>query len=142
MITGLGRFVANRFLGFPRGTNLSSYTQLCVAFFLSATLHFSGDFVYEKRIPSRSFKFFLLQPAVIAFEDFFIYITRSLFRRGGRAGKPWMVVVVRVIGYCWVTLWLCLTLPMWLDELNRLGFSSSDRRPIGQFLLNQWNRWA
>ena len=55
---------------------------------------------------------------------------------------PWMMVVVRVIGYCWVTLWLCLTLPVWLDELNALGFNSADRRPIAQFLLNKWNQWA
>ena len=41
MFAGLGRLVANKFLKFPRGTNRSSYTQLYVAFFLSALFHFS-----------------------------------------------------------------------------------------------------
>ena len=139
---GSGRLVANKFLGLPRGTNLSSYTQLYVAFFLSAILHFSGDFAFEKRIVSRSFRFFLLQAVGITFEDLVIYTTKRLLRRGGKADIPWIAVVVRVIGYCWVTLWLCWTLPVWLDEFNALGFSSADRRPIAQFLLNKWNRWA
>ena len=142
MFTGLGRLVANDFLGFPRGTNLSSYTQLYVAFFLSAILHFSGDFVIEKRIVSRSFKFFLLQAVAITFEDLVVYTAKRLLRRGRKLGGPWTIVVVRAFGYCWVTLWLSLTLPVWLDELNALGFSSSDRRPISQFLLNKWNQWA
>ena len=108
MITELGRLVANGLLGFPRGTNPSSYTQLSVAFFLSAILHFSGDFAYEKRIPSRSFKFFLLQPAVIAFEDFVIYISKRLLRRGERSKNlgRWWLCGLWVINYCWVTLWV------------------------------------
>ena len=148
MLAGLGRLVANKLLKFPRGTNLSSYTQLYVAFFLSAVLHFSGDFTYEKRITSRSFKFFLLQPVVIAFEDFVIHITKPLLRRGGtepkpgKPRKPWAEVVLRIIGYGWVTLWLCLTLPPWRDELNVLGLDSADRRPIAEFLLNKWNKWV
>ena len=148
MFVGLGRLIANRFLKFPRGTNLSSYTQLYFAFFLSGLLHSSGDFVFEKRMPSRSFKFFLLQAIAITFEDLVIYITKRLLRRGGIEIKPGKAeeslveVVVRVVGYCWVILWLCLTLPVWHDELSALGFNSSDRWPIGQFLLNRWNQWG
>ena len=133
---------------FPRGTKLSSYTQLYVAFFLSGLLHFSGDFVFERRIVSRSFKFFLLQAAAITFEDFVVYIAKRLFRRGGierklgKADEPRTGVAVRVFGFCWVILWLCLTVPVWQDELNALGFSSTDRRPIAKFLLDRWNRWA
>ena len=148
MLAGLGRLIANKLLNFPHGGSLSSYTQLYVAFFLSAIIHTSGDFVSEGRIPSRSFKFFLLQAAAITFEDLVIYITNRLLRRGGielkpgKAGESSAEVVVRVIGYCWVTLWLCLTLPVWLDELNAFGFCSTDRQPIAQFLLNRWNQWA
>ena len=80
MLAGLGRLIANKLVKFPRGTNLSSYTQLYVAFSLSGLLHFSGDFVYEKRIVSRSFKFFLLQAVAITFEDLVIYITKRLLR--------------------------------------------------------------
>ena len=97
---------------------------------------------------SRSFKFFLLQAAAITFEDFVIYIA-SLFhprgeieRKPGKADEYRTGVAVRVIGYFWVTLWLCLTVPAWQDELNALGFSGADKRPIATFLLDKWNQWA
>ena len=144
----MGRLVANKFLKFPRGSNRSSYTQLYVAFFLSGLLHFAGDFLLEKRMVYRSFKFFLLQAVAITCEDFVIYIAKCLLRWGGIEFKPgkadesWAEAVVRVFGYCWVTLWFCLTLPPWLDELNAIGFNSSDRGPITQFLLDTWKQWA
>ena len=65
MLSGLGRLVANKILKFLRGTNRSSYTQLCVTFFLSAALHSTGGFVGERWMASRCFKFFLLQAAAI-----------------------------------------------------------------------------
>ena len=147
MLAGLGRLVANKFLKFPRGTNRSSYTQLYVAFFLSALLHFSGDFMFERRLVYYSFKFFLLQAVAITFEDFVIYIAKRLLRwrgvefRPGKTDESWAEVVVRVVGYCWVTLWLCLTYPIYLDEPNTVGLSSTDRGPITQFLLDAWKRW-
>ena len=148
MFAGLGRLVANKFLKFPRGTNWSSYTQLYVAFFLSALFHFSGDFTFRKRTVYYSFKFFLLQAVAITFEDFIIYIAKRLLHwRGmefkpGRADESWAEVAVRVIGYCWVILWFCLTLPVWLDEPNTVGLSSTDRGHITQFLLDKWKQWA
>ena len=147
MVVGLGRFVANKTLRFPRGTNRSSYTQLYVAFFLSGLIHFSGDFMVEKRMVYRSFKFFPLQAVGITFEDFVIYIAKRLLRWGrielkpGKAGESWAEVVVRIIGYCWITLWFTLTLPVWIDGLSVLGFSSFDRGPITQFLLDTWKQW-
>jgi len=143
MVSGFGRLVANKLLKFPRGTNLSSYTQLYTAFLISALLHFAGDFMLEKRLAYHSFKFFLLQAVVITFEDFAVYIAKRLLRLGGIQLKPgrvdenWAEVVVRVMGYCWVTLWFCLTLPVWLDEPNTIGFISGDRGPITQFLLDR-----
>jgi len=148
MLAGFGRLAANKFFKFPRGTKRSSYTQLCVAFFLSAVIHSAGDFMLEKRVVYRSFKFFFFQTVAVTFEGFFIHTAKRLLHRGGvelkpeKAGKSWMEVVVRVIGYCWVTLWLCLTLPGWIDEANALGFGSSDRGPITQFLLETWKQWA
>ena len=148
MFTGLGRLVANKFLGFPRGTNRSSYTQLYLAFLLSGLLHFAGDFMFERRMVYRSFKVCLLQAVVITFEDLIIHVaTRLLGRRGielrpGRTNKHWAETVTRVIGYCWVTLWFCLTMPIWVDEPNTVGFFSSDRGPITQFLLDAWGRLA
>ena len=148
MFAGLGRLVANKFLKFPRGTNRSSYTQLYVAFFLSALFHFSGDFTFRKRTVYYSFKFFLLQAVAITFEDFVIYIAKRLLRRKGiefklgKADESWAEAAVRVIGYCWVILWFCLTLPVWLDEPNTVGLSSTDRGHITQFLLDTWKQWA
>ena len=148
MFAGLGRLVANKILKFPRGTNRSSYTQLYIAFFLSGLLHFSGDFMIDKRIVYRSFKFFLLQAVAITFEDFVIYIVKLLLRQGGIELKPgkgdesWAEAGVRIFGYCWVTLWFCLTLPISQDELSAVGFTSTDREPINRFLLEMWKRWA
>ena len=148
MVAGLGKLVANKFLKFPRGTNRSSYTQLYVAFFLSGLLHFSGDFALEKRMVYRSFNFFLLQAIAITFEDLVIYIAKGLLRRGGVELKPgkvdesWAEAGVRAFGYCWVTLWFCSTLPIWLDEPSAAGVNSADRGPITQFLLDAWKRWV
>jgi len=148
MVSGFGRLIANKFLKFPRGTNRSSYTQLYIAFFISGLLHFAGDFMLEKRLAYHSFKFFILQAVAITFEDFVVYIAKRLLRLGGiqlkpgRVGENWAEVVLRVVGYCWVTLWLCLTLPVWLDDPNSIGFSSGDRGPITQFLLDRWKLWT
>jgi len=148
MLGGLGRLVANRILKFPRGSNRSSYTQLYVGFFLSGLLHAFGDFAVEKRVVYRSFNFFLLQAVVITFEDFVVYIAKRSLRQGGiefklgTADESWAGVVLRVIGYCWVTIWATLTFPVFIDGLSALGCGSSDRGPITQVLLNQWKRWA
>ena len=144
MVTGLGRLVANKLFRFPRGTNLSSYTQLYVAFFLSGIIHFAGDLIFEKRMAYRSFKFFLLQAVGITFEDFIIYLAKRSLRQRGiefnpeKAHGSWGETAARVVGYCWVTLWFCLTLPVWQDELNALGAGNNDRGPITQFLLDRW----
>ena len=102
----------------------------------------------EKPVGYHSFKFFLLQVVAITFEDLVIYVAkRSLRRRGielkpGRVDESWVEAAMRVVGYCWITLWFCYTLPVWVDDLSILGFNSSDRRPITQFLLDIWKRWA
>ena len=135
-------------LKFPRGSNKSSYTQLYIAFFISGLFHFGGDFILEKRLVSHSFKWFFLQAVAITFEDFVIFITKHLLRRGevelkpGKADESWVEAVVRVIGYCWVMLWFCLILPMWTDEPNVAGVGSVDRGRITQFLLDVWKQWA
>ena len=145
---GLGRLVANKFLGFPRGTNRSSYTQLYIAFFLSGLFHFAGDFMFEGGPVYHSFNFFFLQAVAISFEDFVIYVAKRVLRqkgvelKPGKDGESWAEAVVRVIGYCWVTLWFCLTLPVWLDKPNSVGFGRIDRGPVTQFLLDTWKQRA
>ena len=144
MFTGLGRLVANKILKFPRGTNRSSYTQLYIAFFLSAVIHCSGEFMFDRRVVYRSFKFFFLQALVVTFEDFVIYVAkRFLVRRGidlkpGKADESLVEAALRVLGYCWVTLWFCWTFPMWTDENSTVGFNNTDRGPIARFLWDKW----
>jgi len=93
-----------------------------------------------------SFKFFLLQAVGITFEDLVIYIAKRLLRQKaielepGRPDESWGGTAVRVVGYCWVTIWFCMTLPVWLDEPNTVGFGGMDRGPITQSLLDMWNR--
>jgi hypothetical protein len=148
MLSGFGRLVANKFLKFPRGTNLSSYTQLYVAFLMSAVFHFAGEFMYERRMVYRSFKFFPLQAVAITLEDFIIFIAkRLLLKRGiklnpGNSDESWAEAVVRVVGYCWVTLWFCLTLPGYIDGASLAGNYTADRGPIARFLFDRWKLWA
>ena len=148
MLAGYGKLIANKLLKFPRGTKRSAYTQLYVAFFLSALVHLAADFMLDKRMAYRSFKFLLYQAVAITIEDFVIAIAkRSLLQKGTefnpeRANGSWGEAAVRVVGYCWVTLWFCLTFPGWQDELNVLGFGNIDRGPVTQFLLDRWKQWA
>jgi len=146
MFVGLGRLVANRLLKFPRGTNRLSYTQLYVAFFLSGAAHHAGYLKFEKWMVYYLFKFFLLQAVAITFEDLVIYITKGLLCQRGIKFKPersdgsFGGAVLRVVGYCWVTLWFCLMLPAWMDEPRIKGYNSVDRGPITQFLLDIWKQ--
>jgi len=147
ILTGLGRLVANKYLKFPQGSNLSSYTQLYVAFFLSGCVHVAGDFAYEKRVVYRSLKFFLLQAVGITLEDFVIYLSKSVLIRSGielnlgETGEYLVEAVVRGIGYCWVTSWFCLTLPVWVDEASNAGLHANDRGPISRYLVRKWKQW-
>ena len=144
MLSGLARLVSNKVLRFPRGTNLSAYTQLYIVFLLSGIIHFAGDYAFEKRMVYSSIKFFLLQAVVITFEDLIIYVAkRLLLPRGiiitpGRVGESWVEVMVRVTGYCWVMLWLCLTWPPWQDERSAAGLNITDRGPIARFVAGGW----
>ena len=148
MLTGLGRLVANKLLKFPRGTNRSSCTQLYLAFFLSALVHFSGEFMFERRLVSRSFRFFFLQALAITLEDFFISTAKRLLLRcgiklePGKTDESWAEAALRVVGYCWVVLWFCWTSPVWMDENSIAGFNSDDVGPIAQLVLDTWRRWT
>ena len=104
-------------------------------------MHFCGEFTFEKRIVFYSFKFFFLQALAITFEDFVIYLTKRLLPQGGTSLKTggidetWAGTVVRIAGYCWVTWWFCLSLPVWIDEANDLWFGLVGESQIAQFLM-------
>ena len=149
MFSGLGRFIANDLLKFPRGTNQSSYAQLYIAFFLSGIVHFAGDFMSHKRMVYHSFQFFLLQAVAITFEDFVIYLTKQLLLQQGiklnpgKANESWADTAVRVLGYFWVVLWFCLTVPAWRDKTNSfLCGVNGGALPISQLVLDAWKGWV
>lgn len=104
--------------------------------------------MFERRLVYRSFEFFFLQAFCIIIEDFVIRIGKQLFLRGGIELKPgganmsWAGVVLRVVGYCWVTLWFCWSLPIWLDGNSVFGFNNDDIKPIARFMLDTWKRWV
>ena len=108
-------------------------------------MHLLSDHALEKRIVSRSVKFFALQAIAITFEDMVIYIAKrlSLFQEMKLAsGKAEVKAVARAIGYCWVVLWLCFSLPMWQDGLSGIGFNNTDRGPVAQFVWDTWEQWV
>ena len=148
MLIGSGRFVANKLLKFPRGTNRSSYTQLYVAFLLSGIIHFSGEFIIKREITYCSLKFFPLQAVAITFEDFVIYVARRLLLRAGITVKPeaadgyWAGIFLRILGYCWVALWLCLSAPILQDGNPGTEMGEVDKGYIAQFLSNKWEHRA
>jgi hypothetical protein len=111
-------------------------------------MHFCGEFTFEKRIVYYSFKFFLLQALAITVEDFIIYLTKRLLLPGGTALKiggideSWAGTVVRVLGYCWVTLWFCLSLPVWIDGANELWFGNLGESSIAGYFMLAQKQWA
>ena len=147
MLSGVGKLVANDILKFPRGTNLSAYTQLYVSFLLSGIIHFGGDYLAERRVVLRSIKYFLLQAVAITFEDIVIHVAKRSLLVVGIKLTPEKLdgtrvgTVVKVIGYCWVILWFSWVFPIWQDGLSVLGLSTMDRKPLAQFLFNAWERW-
>ena len=104
--------------------------------------------MYERQMVYRSFKFFPLQAVAITFEGFIIFIAnRFLLQRGiklnpGNPNKSWVEVTIRAVGYCWVILWFCWTLPGYIDGGSLAGCYVTDRLPIAQFLFDRWSLWA
>ncbi|KAF9780801.1 membrane bound O-acyl transferase family-domain-containing protein [Thelephora terrestris] len=141
-LAGWGGFVANKIFKFPRGSNRSSYTKLYVGFFLFGIIHLSGDFMCARRMIYDPCKFFLLQPIAITFEDFVIYLAKRSPLLGGIGLGNRTGAVVRVAGYCWVMLWLCLALPVLTGEQSTIGFNDFDRGPIARFLFDKWKQYA
>lgn len=109
-----------------RGSKLSSYTQLYVAFIISGIGHAISIAYYPFRegVPADSSHyigtlwFFVAQALAITFEDIAIGIynrqKRVVLSDGTR----------KVIGYVWVIFWFYYSLPWALDEhLNKgLGY--------------------
>ncbi|KAJ3830664.1 membrane bound O-acyl transferase family-domain-containing protein [Lentinula raphanica] len=121
-VTPIGKFVCRQ-LGFKPGTWLSSYTQLYVAFFISAILHCFGDAMVGPAYLGASFPFFVYQACGITFEDIMIHI----FKRMGVQGTP---RINKTIGYIWVAFWMTFSLPWYIDWAVNAGLGRSEVLPF------------
>ncbi|RPD52491.1 hypothetical protein L226DRAFT_617898 [Lentinus tigrinus ALCF2SS1-7] len=129
-----------RMLRIPRGTWLSSQTQVYTAFLVSALLHSFGDIMVDKREFGRSFPFFLSQAAAITFEDTVIALGKSYGIAGGKEGPP---RAIKVLGYAWVLLWLQFSGPMyvdWLYEARIVGDPFLPFSPVRSLLVPSLER--
>ncbi|KAG2144537.1 membrane bound O-acyl transferase family-domain-containing protein [Suillus clintonianus] len=120
-LTPFGQKMAS-FLGFKRGTNGSSYTQLYTAFFISGIAHLGGDAVINSSRLGISFPFFIYQALIITFEDMVIAAAR---RAGVKETKG-----ARIVGYAWVACWFIVTATPWTTALIIAALEGSGGKVI------------
>ncbi|KAF7325630.1 MBOAT-2 domain-containing protein [Mycena kentingensis (nom. inval.)] len=101
-------------LGLRRGGNPSAYTQLFVAFFLPAIVHYGAETMAFRSWHGGSLTFFMLQPFAIMLEDLVLY----LGRRAGLESDWW-----RYVGYMTTWAWFAWCLPIWLEPIIVAGFT-------------------
>ena len=98
-ISGPADAFVDRVLGLRRGTLVSRYLRLLLAFSLSGAIHGVAEVASGVRSADRGhFLFFTIQAFAIMFED----LVQFLYRR---AGSPLPTFLARLIGYCWVIAW-------------------------------------
>lgn len=144
MFTGYGQAIV-RILRIPRGTNLSSYTQLYVSFAISGLFH---ALMTYNIIPSTSslsfedsfmlaFKFFVLQAMGIHFEDTVLAAYRRLRHMPASKNQTFG----RVFGYLWVISWFWFSLGWGGDALLKSGIMGVNDvpMPIAGKLLSKFN---
>ncbi|KAF7291773.1 hypothetical protein HMN09_01236900 [Mycena chlorophos] len=111
-----GRFFAHRILRLPRGTYLSAYTQLFVAFFVSGMMHYIPEYMTLRNWGGGALRFFLMQALAILVEDRVLALGRQVV--GSANTRRW-----KLLGYLWVWTWFAWTLPGWVDPLARTGLN-------------------
>ncbi|KAK0232274.1 membrane bound O-acyl transferase family-domain-containing protein [Armillaria nabsnona] len=131
-VTSIGKFVAQT-LGFPRGTKLSSYTQLYVGFFVSGNVHAWGDRMAGSKF-GQSILWFQLQAVAITLEDAVIVLGK---RAGFRDHILW-----RMIGLLWVATWFVLTTPMLTAVITNAAQPLRPTLPFSPLLGIQWWLWT
>lgn len=95
MVTGWGDFIPDKVLRLRRGTLLSRYTRLLLAFLTSGVMHHCMQYIY-RFAPEDSFaveKFYAMQAFGIMFEDAV---------QAATAHFPVSKSVRRAVGYLWV----------------------------------------
>ncbi|KAF8998389.1 membrane bound O-acyl transferase family-domain-containing protein [Cyathus striatus] len=109
---------------FPRtntkSTPLYTFARLTAAFFTSAIIHISGDYMLMGHLSSGAFVFFMLQPFGIAFERVVMSAFGFDFGKGkGKEVRPG--VLGRYLGYVWVLAWFVVTAPIMVDTMVHAG---------------------
>jgi hypothetical protein len=125
-------------LHIKRGTNLSSYFQLWLAFFTSGCMHAASmmmlpapvNITWQERTLGM-LQFFLWQAAAITFEDFVQWTLRGRWEtsRRWRLLRPW-------IGYVWVTCSMWYSLPFAGDVMLRIRLQEKSFLPFT--LVGPW----
>lgn len=113
--SNLATTIVQRILRLRRGSILTRYTHLLVAFSASGIMHVLIDL--SAGLPfshSGALRFFLMQAVGIAFEDGVQTGWRKLFapRKAGTVSQAFTWRWQRVIGYVWVLLWLSWSSPI------------------------------
>lgn len=122
VLTSINNFITNQ-LSIPRGTTLSSQSQIWIAFTVSGFMH-AQSMLLLPHPPNINFeertwgvmKFFLWQAAAITFEDFVQWIwTKVAGKRENHRSraKTW-------IGYAWVVTSFWISLPWAADVMMRI----------------------
>ncbi|KDQ11714.1 hypothetical protein BOTBODRAFT_35147 [Botryobasidium botryosum FD-172 SS1] len=129
MVVPHNKFVSRTVLRLPRGSYLSAFVQLLVAFSLSALMHCGGDYMAVRRLDI-SWPFFTSQAFGIAAEDWVIKL-------GG--GMVSSAVVRRVIGYVWVLSWFRLSVPWIVGSWVDMGLVATPKSSRISVLNGLWS---
>ncbi|RDB24426.1 Acetyltransferase sirH [Hypsizygus marmoreus] len=110
-LTTHGRYFANTILHLPRGSLLSTYTQLVVVFFLSGIFHSSAEWVlsHNPQFAFDAVAFYTLQALAIMVEDGVAAIGKRIGVRDTFA--------VKLFGMAWLALWMAWSGPLWMDPM-------------------------
>ncbi|KAI0768199.1 membrane bound O-acyl transferase family-domain-containing protein [Trametes elegans] len=109
--------IVHRAFNIPRGTLLSGFLLVNVAFAITGLTHSAGDLAYGRACFGRSWPFFALNGLVVSLES----VLAPFARRAGISGKS---RVWRLLGYVWVWAWFVYSLPpfqRWTVEIRTGG---------------------
>jgi Membrane bound O-acyl transferase family len=121
----MGRTVSQSIFHYPKGSLLSSYTQLYVGFLTSAVMHAFGAYLAAHR-DLGEYRFFLSQAVAITFEDFVIACAKQL-------GYTQPTKSTKTLGYVWVLCWFTYSMRLWVNEGILGGVVGNKDVPLSLF---------
>ena len=112
IVEPFSNLISNNILRLRRGTLLSRYMRIILAFYISGLLHVCIDVALGIRFwDSGSPRFFVMQALGITVED----AVQEIYQRNGGKSNAYS----RGLGYAWVSLWMVWTTPSWQWVLAR-----------------------